>query len=475
MLTDDKLRQLDPLFSNGPEYSVLGSMLLDPRTVPVLLQLLTEDDFPDESARAFFFAFRSLFLERAPIDPVSVVERIARHGYEERAALLMRLTPTAANCEAYARMLRDRRQLRQIQEACMEIVDTKTDLERAKEILAQAAALLVENQRERDLSYGELISELLDRQQDKTPPDCFDWGIPALDEKLVNVGPGSFVILAADSSVGKTALALQFALSIARKKRVGFFSYETTLAAASDRLVSNDADVSFLRTKQKTLTSEEIARIVQAGIRSDKVDLRVMETATYTVDKIRAKTIARRFEVIFVDYLQLVPTSKKERYEAVTEVSIGLHALAQELGVTVVGLSQVTVPEKDKHGDRRYISKDDLRESRQLKQDADAILIMDLADPKDQDSDRVLQIAKNRDGNLANLALRFDPYRMRFSYIPPFEDPETAKARERYAKMDANREARREKERRKASGVALDGQGSVFTDLDDGEGGEIPF
>ena len=77
----------------------------------------------------------------------------------------------------------------------------------------------------------ELIGELLDRQNDKTPPDRLDFGIEALNRKL-QVSPGRFIILGADSSVGKTALALQFALSISRKKKVGFFSYETKLGDA---------------------------------------------------------------------------------------------------------------------------------------------------------------------------------------------------------------------------------------------------
>lgn len=465
------------MLTTDAEVSVLGSMLIDERCVPVLMQQLTPEDFSNSTNRHVFEAIRRLFLAQRQVDPVLVLSELdGGQVYADILAKYMQDTPTAANCEEYARILRERRQLRQIRDAVFPLIEPLSDetvgLPQAKELLARAAAVLVDRPTDRDMSYTDLLQDLLDRQNDKTPPDCLDWGIPALNEKL-QVGPGRFVILGADSSVGKTALALQFALSIARSgKRVGFFSYETTLPDATDRLAANDADVSLGRAKRRKLGRDEILRISDAGERSMKTPLRILETARYTVEDIRAKTIARQFQVIFVDYVQLIPTRQTDRYQAVTQISIGLHALAQELGVTVVGLSQVTVPETDKKGNRRYISKDDLRESRQLKQDADVILLLDLSDPKDRDSNRVLQIEKNRDGPLAHLVLSFDPHHMRFAYVPPPEGTDERASRERIETMDRNREERlrRDAERNKQ---AIDGQ-STFTDLSD-EDGDLPF
>ena len=461
--------------ANSAEASVIGSMLIEPKCVPELMQELTAEDFTDGTLRLYFETIRRNFLQRIPLDIVTVVSSLgvggeAQNRHAAKMVDLMTMTPTAANCLYYARIIRDRRQLRQIQAACAAAAQGKT-LEDARELLTKAAGLLVQKQADRDKGYGDLIAELVSRQ-DKTEPDYLDWGIPALNEKL-HAGPGRFVILGADSSVGKTALALQFALQISKRKRVGFFSYETTLADATDRLIANDADVSLGRLKGKHLTDEEMDAIMEAGERSDKRQLRILETARYTVEDIRAKTIARGFQVIFVDYVQMIPTRRKDRYEAVTEISIGLHALAQELGVTVIGLSQVTVPETDKKGRRRYISKEDLRESRQLKQDADVILLLDLVDPAIRSGDRVLQIEKNRDGPLAHLFLSFDPSRMRFSYMEPPESDADRKSRERCEKMDANREAKREKERREAE--QKERQGSLFTEWEDVNESEIPF
>lgn len=468
MLTDEKQ-------PNSAEASVIGSMLIEPNCIPELMQELTAEDFTDGTLRLYFETIRRNFLQRIPLDIVTVVSSLgvgeeAQNRHAAKMVDLMTMTPTAANCLYYARIIRDRRQLRQIQAACAAAAQGKT-LEDARELLTKAAGLLVQKQADRDKGYGDLIAELVSRQ-DKTEPDYLDWGIPALNEKL-HAGPGRFVILGADSSVGKTALALQFALQISKRKRVGFFSYETTLADATDRLIANDADVSLGRLKGKHLTDEEMDAIMEAGERSDKRQLRILETARYTVEDIRAKTIARGFQVIFVDYVQMIPTRRKDRYEAVTEISIGLHALAQELGVTVIGLSQVTVPDTDKKGRRRYISKEDLRESRQLKQDADVILLLDLVDPAIRSGDRVLQIEKNRDGPLAHLFLSFDPSRMRFSYMEPPESDADRKSRERCEKMDANREAKREKERWEAE--QKERQGSLFTEWEDVNESEIPF
>ena len=451
--------------------AVLGAMLIDARCVPSVMDVLRPEDFDDSLDRRIFETFRELYLDRKPIDPVLVEAALGGEVYHNSLAQLMLDTPTAANVLEYARILKDQNKLRQIQAACLEIASSSVTLEQAKELLSEAAALLVDHQADRDRSYGELLSDLLDRQSDKTPPDWLDWGIPALNERLM-IGPGRFVVIGADSSVGKTALALQFALSMAKAgKRVGFFSYETSLPDATDRLAANDADVSLRQLKQKRLSRQDLARIVDAGGRSEKLPLRILETARYTVEHIRAKTLSHGFDVIFVDYVQLIPSRARDRYEAVTQISMALHRLAQDLKITVIGLSQVTVPELDKKGNRRYISMDDLRDSRQLKQDADAVLLLDLSNVKDRSSNRVLIIAKNKDDAIGRIVLSFDPHHMRFAYVPPVEGTDEKASRERVEAMDRNREKKLRKEAEKNK-TAIDGQG-VFYEMSDDE--PLPF
>ena len=235
--------------ANSAEASVIGSMLIEPRCVPELMQELTAEDFTDATLRLYFEAIRRNFLQRIPLDIVTVLSSLglsveAQNRHAEKMVAIMANTPTAANCMAYARIIKERRQLLEIQEACRAVATKSATLEDARDLLTKAAGLLVQKQANRDRDYGELFADFVGRQ-DNTPPDYLDWGIPALNGKL-HAGPGRFIILGADSSVGKTALALQFALNISQRKRVGFFSYETTLADATDRLIANDADVVLL-------------------------------------------------------------------------------------------------------------------------------------------------------------------------------------------------------------------------------------
>lgn len=462
------------MLTPSAQTGVLGALLLWPEdlTGPIMSRV-SEQDFFDPKLRRIFREAREMFLEGRLVDLAIIADRLGP-PYPELIAELISLSPSKIGWEAYADELRDSRQLREIQSACVHIASGTMTLKEAEAELAEAAALLIRGQGDRDYSYTELIHRYLDRQNDDTPPDYLDWGIPQLNER-VYVSPGSFVILGGDSSAGKTALALQFARHIASTgKKVGFFSYETGEDSVTDRLLANDADVALRRSKLKKLTDSDFTRVTEAGTRSEEVPLRILNTPKYTVSDIRAKVLARQFDVILIDYLQLIPTDGDGRTEIVTSTSIQLHALAQELQVTIIALSQVTLPDPPKQGPRRYITKDDLRESRQLKMDADVILLLDLSDPKDKLSNRVLIVDKNKDGESPHLVLAFDAPHMRFTYVPPPEDSEITKAKELNAKKDANLAAKKEKEKKKEQALkGIPGQAG-FTELE-GDDDDLPF
>ena len=466
--TEEKRPQMDA------QTGVLGSLLLWPEKLAgQIMDALTPEDFPDPTLRNVFSAARDLFLAGQPVDPVLIADKLGG-AYGQTLSDLMELTPTTALWKEYARLLHDNRRLREIRAACYEIATGSLPLELVQRQLAQAAGLLVDRGQNREGSLTELVNDFLDRQADEKPPDFLDWGIAQLNEQLL-IKAGRFVVIGADSSVGKTALALQFAMSFARSgKRVGFFSYETSRADLADRVIANAADVSLSRAKKKRLSARELAQVVDMGQRTVDLPLWFLETSHYTVDDIRAKTLARGYEVILIDYVQLINAEGKDPTQQVRQISKDLHSLSQELGVTVIGLSQVTVPDTDNKGKRRYITQDDLRESRQLKMDADAILLMDLSDPTDRDSTRVLIVAKNRDGPVGHFSLHFDPHRMRFTYAPSSKELEDAPAKARTDKMDENRAARIAAEAAKAAKAApIPGQGT-FEGLD-GDDGELPF
>lgn len=454
--------------------AILGCLLVYPEeTCAETFHKLRPEDFGDPSLRTVFSAARDLWLQQRPVDPVTVQASLGSE-YDTLLKDLIVMTATSTSWETYVSIIREQARLTRIQALALRITQEQ-NLEACGALLSEAAAQLAEGNRQRAKTYTELISDYLDRQGDPNPPQYLDWGIEALNRQLT-ISPGRFVVLGADSSVGKTALALQLGINIARTgKRVGFFSYETSHADAADRILANTADVAMVRTKRKTLNAKDFIAVMEEGQKSAEIPFTLEESADCTVDDLRALTLAGRYEVIFIDYVQLIPSNQTERWQAVTEVSMALHRMAQTLGVTVIALSQVTPPEKSKgKTKRRPIGREDLRESRQLLHDAEAILILDLVDPDDFQGLRSLRIAKNKDGALGYIQLEFDPYHMRFSYVPPYEDEDQQKTRERNEKMDRNREARKEKARRKADAEA-EAAAQPLVDLAEQEGGELPF
>lgn len=403
------------------QMGVIGSMLLGtPEIVAQIVKQLKPEDFIDPTLRTVYSAARELYLNRKPVDPVMLVESLGT-AYNDTILQIINLVPSAANWQHYAAQVKDNRQLMDIQAAVIGIVSSGVTLKEARELLGKASKLLLSSDTVREATYAEIMAEFVERQLDPTPPDYLDLGLAPLN-KRVRIGPRRFVVLGAESSVGKTAFALQLARSIAVSgKRVGFFSYETAKEDLGDRVAANVLGVPLSAAKDKLAPPDALKR-AEAESEKDSLPLKVIETAKWTIDDIRVKILTEGFDVVFVDYLQLIPVPQKERWQAVTQISMDLHALAQETGAIIFGLSQVTPPQPDKKGWRPWINKHNLRESQQLNQDADLILLLDLCDVKDRSSDRVLIIDKNKDGGLGSLVLQFSPDFMRFTPVTPAED-----------------------------------------------------
>lgn len=426
--------------------AAIGSMLIDPRCVGLVLQGTSEAHFPDATCRNLYRAVRRLWDRQAPIDPVSVGAEVGG-PYEQTIRQLFESTPTAANVERYVEILRDSFVLSTYQQAAMELLHCEK-VEDAAAVWDRLGKIRMTGEKRQVLTWEQAVGRYLDRMNDSAPPDYLSFGIPELD-RLLNVGRGKFVILAANSSSGKTALALQFAYHMAETgKKVGFFSLETDNDTLTDRLMSETqvAGIGLPRTKAKALTEDDYKHAVDAGMKSAGVGLELIDFCE-TCDEIRTWTIQQGYEVIFVDYLQLVNGDGEadRRWDIVTNTSMQLHRLAQKLGVTVIGLSQVTPKGENKD---KELTMEDLRESQQLKHDADIILILNLW--KMVKYGRRLAVAKNKDGRRnSGLNLVFDPEHMTFSYY--------------------RRTEQQKKERKAAAGQV------EFEELDEEEGDDLPF
>lgn len=394
--------------------SVIGALLIDPEySAGLIFQSAKPSHFGETELRHVFEAARELWSENRKLDAITILNR-AGSEYEKLLRDCMINTPTVRNLPAWLEICQDSARLTAMQAEALAIVnaDRADDAASAWE---RMGTMLQDADQGEDLSLAELIGDYCDRMQDKRPVRYLNWGIESLDRDLY-VSGGQFGVIAADSSVGKTALALQFAYHMAADgHRVGFFSLETPKENLEDRLLAQYqvAGIPLPSTKRKKLTDEDLRAAGEAGMRSDQIYLRILRNYE-TLERIRAKTIQRRFDVIFIDYVQLIDAPGRERWDIVTNISMGLHRMAQQLGITVIGLSQITPAVKG----QKAPTKDDLRESRQLKQDADVIMILSPSNAEeDPENTRILDVAKNKDGRCGKIKLRFEPTYMSFTEL----------------------------------------------------------
>lgn len=394
------------------EMGVIGSLLISPEIAGELFTSLRGSEFSNPVYAHIFAAALGVFEAGRPLDAVTVAEAAGRE-YLPIVTDIVQMTPTAANWRTYAAAVRDSSRLAAMQEAATAVCsastvgDARAALQSASELLADAPGMSC-------TTLAEGMSEFLARQNDQTPPKYLRWGIKQLDERLTSER-GDFVVIGADSSVGKTAWALQLAYAMASAGvRVGFYSLETSTRKLVDRIVAQQASISLDKIKHKTMGREEFAQAI-AVAKNSLPPLEIINAAGCTVSDIRAHSLSHRYEAVFIDYTQLISAPGRERWEIVTNISIDLHTFAQSTGTAVIALSQITAAAKSDKA-RREVTKDDLRESHQLKQDADIIILMSLEDPSDPGrSERIVRVAKNKDGPLGEFNMTFDAAHLRFS------------------------------------------------------------
>lgn len=402
--------------------SVIGSMLIDERCIGPTLGELRPEDFVHEVYRRIYQAIRRLFSVGQTVDPVTVLEVLGRDGADNWYDVLkqcMEITPTAANVGEYVRIIRAQARLARVK-AMGGKLEEAANLDDAAAIYAELSGQMTERSEIKVTTMEEGVAQFLERHREKAV--YLPWGLPDLDRSL-HVGDGKFVILGGYPSDGKTALALSTAWKMAEERRVGFYSLETDDGTLMDRLVAMVGLIEMARIKKSELTEEDYDTV--AGVSQSMVShqLELVMAAGMTVEDIIAHAQSRRYSVIYIDYVQLIPGERgRGRTEQITNISIGLHTAAQRTGITIVGLCQLSRPEKE--GKTRLApTMSSLRESGQLEQDADVILLLYRETPEDPRSRRVLKVAKNKEGEAGLLYLQFDgatqTFRRHYNQDPP--------------------------------------------------------
>lgn len=400
------------------QYSVLGSALISPEVVP---RVITETNAEDYSGpcRTVYEAMADIFNSGFPVDPVSVNSKLGG-SYKDFLVQLMEITPTAANVDHYITICRNQARVASCQKIGSQLVASES-VDEARSLVEKAAKTLSSVSANRTVNMSDSLKRFFDKA-DKAVK-YISWPIQDLG-KYLYVGSGKFLILGAEPSVGKTAFALQCAWHWAAAGKVGFFSFETDPETLFDRLISGFVGIPMDRIKMNQLNRKEWDMVCQATEAITKRKLDLISAAGMTVSDIRAKVIECGYKIVIVDYLQIVASRGSSRYEQVTNVSIDLHTLAQSLGVTVLALAQLSRTEEE-----RQPRNSDLRESGQIEQDADVIMMLQLEKRSRPSGPRKLYITKNKEGDLFQMLLRFDGAHQIFSKGGPL-DAAVAEAKE---------------------------------------------
>lgn len=401
------------------EQAVVGSLLLDESLAPAILAAVDLADISGPTNRRILQAARALLREAAPVDPITLRDKLGPESAEYMVQL-MEITPTAANWRVYADLLHEQATLARVQDLARDLADAST-LEECRGQISKLGDLMATGKGVNAWSMADAYRWFLESQASDKKPEYISYGIRELDEGTYTE-PGDVVVIGGEPSAGKTALGLMLAYHMAKKYRVGFFSLETGTRKLTARLVSAAIGIDFDAIKKGTMDEAAWFQVAQGGEDFTGRGLTLIPAAGMTPTQIQAESRARGFQVIFVDYVQLITPETDPRAgsaQAMAAVSRSMHTFAQSSGTLVVELAQLTRP--DKSGGWKEPDMHSLKETGQLEQDADMIMLLYLPKPGDSDYDpsktRLLKIAKQKEGRRGRWPLYFDGAHQRFSVM----------------------------------------------------------
>jgi replicative DNA helicase len=426
------------------ERSILGAILLDKDAIVKIADLVRHDDFYDNRNGLIYKAMIGLFEKRMPIDIVTLSEilesagEIKGVGGASYLAEIVNSTPSAANIVYYAQIVRDKSILRRLVTAGADITELgyeeEADISEVLDKAEQSLFSISQNsQNNRFFAIRDVLTEAFERidqihkDKDKGAIRGIPSGFKDLDGLTAGFQKSDLIILAARPSMGKTSFALNLAenAAIEYKIPVAVFSLEMSKDQLVDRLLSSQAGVDSWKLRTGNLNDDDFPKIGYAmGVLSE-APIFIDDSPVGNIMEIRAK--ARRLQMeenlglIIIDYLQLMSGSGKNndgnRVQEISEISRGLKALARELNVPVIALSQLS--RAVEHRDDKKPQLSDLRESGSIEQDADIVMFLYRDDYYHPDSERKgiteILIRKHRNGPIGNVELFFNPAQMRFN------------------------------------------------------------
>jgi replicative DNA helicase len=447
-------------WSNEAEQAVLGAMLLDQDAALKAAEFLDDTMFYREGHRLLFRAMIALTERGDVIDPVTLRDELARRGDLDRAggmeyvAALIDVVPTAANVDYHAKIVRDKAVLRRLVEAATGIIQDVYDgrgtagevLDNAEHRVFQVAQF----RRSEEFSrIKELIWPTMERIEQLQSGAGSTTGVPSgfldLDRLTAGFQRADLVIVAARPSMGKTALALNMVqhAAIEHNTGVAIFSLEMSKDALVQRLLCSEGLVDAQRLRRGQLRDDDYPKLARAAGLLGTAPIWIDDSASLTPLAMRSK--ARRLKaehdiaMVIVDYLQLMqgPGDSENRQQEISYISRSLKALAKELDVPVIAISQLSRAPEQRGGEHRRPQLSDLRESGAIEQDADVVCFIyrqefydGPVDPKTNESIEGIAeviVGKQRNGPTGTVKLHFKKEFTRFDNYTSREASESAR------------------------------------------------
>ncbi len=418
------------------EQAVIGSMLIDSRCIPDVIEKLRGSEFYIQQNRDIFETVYSMFSYGQTIDPITVLDQMKVRGVykdtsDDYIAELMRITPTAANVLEYCSIVSDRALLRNLAAAADEINDlVYSGSGEAERMLEAAERKIYALRNGRNVGglmpISTVVQSVYESLSEAAASDSkipgLPTGLPDLDRNILGLNKGELILIAARPGMGKTSIALNIAMHVAKTidKTVAVFSLEMSREQLVSRLLAGEGLVPSQNMLTGQLNTEEWRRIASAAQVLSATDMRIDDNPTLSVSDMNAQ--CRRVNnlgLVVIDYLQLMQSAGgdsrsyagENRQQVVSDISRMLKIMAKELNVPVICLSQLSRASESRPNKRPVLS--DLRESGAIEQDADVVigLYRDGYYNPESDNPNLAEaiILKNRKGQTGTVNLTWLP------------------------------------------------------------------
>lgn len=394
----------------SPEKNVVGCILMGDNEGEIFGEL-TAGDFQDDTWREVFSKLKVRWELSGHVEPEIIANYPETH--REYAVFAMNTLPALSGWKLYASQVKEGKALARAQTIGLQVATNGMDLEDIQAKANELMQVVNYTTSAESLDMADGVAQFLREKQ--TPREYIKTGFSLLDHHTF-IDRGDYVVIGGRPSSGKTAFSLVLTLALAKAgKRICYFSLETSPKKIMDRLITSHCGLDFSKVKRQQL-GDEWEKVEHLDDDLTHLPIEIIKAAGKTVAWIQAEAVRRRADIVMIDYIGLIKSEGRDRYEKMTNTSMDIHNFAQQTGITVFALSQL-----NRNSAGKPPNMEDIRESGQIEQDADVILLLHntlkIDAFKKKTGEYVVFIAKNKEGAGGDIPMDFDGEHQRFCEV----------------------------------------------------------